>query len=266
MGGADADLRSLIDAAHEQGALVMVDESHGFGFYGKRGAGGCEAQGVLADVDIYMTTMSKSLASVGGVIAGDKDLIELIRCTSRALLFQACAPASSIAAAYAALDLIQKGYGRAQLWANTEHFRNGIKRLDLPTGGTSPIVPVYTKSSYTARQAAQKLLEQCVYTPPITYPAVAHDQSRLRFTLTAAHKNSDIDRALAALDTIRSIFAENEPTKIKSNGFQTDSMNGNAGMPQTNFDYIEALHSGVLPPEGNLSALARTVKSFGSIW
>lgn len=265
MGGADADLRSLVDAAHEQNALVMVDESHAFGFYGTRGAGASEAQGVLAEVDIYMTTMSKSLASVGGIIAGNKDLIELIRCTSRSLLFQACAPASSIAAAYTALDLIRKGYGRNELWSNTEHFRDGVKQLDLPTAGTSPIVPVFTASSYSARQAAKRLLENGIYTPPITYPAVAHDQSRLRFTISAEHKKSDLDCALHALDAARPVFAETLPIAANHNGFPLNNFNGNGEVMQTKFSYLEELCAGVLTSEENLLTLARKVGSLNGV-
>ncbi|HLM61031.1 MAG TPA: hypothetical protein VK308_09520, partial [Pyrinomonadaceae bacterium] len=133
-------------------------------------------------------------------------------------------------------------------------------RLELPTGGTSPIVPIFTKSSYAARQAAQKLLENGIYTPPITYPAVAHDQSRLRFTITAAHRKSELDRALNALDAARPIFAAVEPKKNTLNGFENIFSNGGAQL-STKFGYLEALHSGASSSEESLLTLARTIVS-----
>ncbi|MEK6299972.1 MAG: aminotransferase class I/II-fold pyridoxal phosphate-dependent enzyme [Acidobacteriota bacterium] len=97
MGGDDCDLASIIKTAHAHDALVMVDESHSFGFYGRDGAGLSEACGVLDQVDLFMTTMSKSLASLGGFVAGDRELIDLIRWSSRSFIFQACATPASIA-------------------------------------------------------------------------------------------------------------------------------------------------------------------------
>lgn len=257
MGGADADLRALIETAHRHNALIMVDESHAFGFYGARGAGLAEAQNVLADVDVFMTTMSKSLASVGGFIAGRRDLVELIRGTSRALNFQACAPASSIAAAGVALDLIKDGYGREKLWANTNYFRQGLTDLDLPTAGTSPVVPVFADSALAARMAAQMLFEKGIYTPPITYPAVPMDASRLRFTITAAHSTADLDRALSALNSIGKDAAK-AVNETETQSFRTN--NGQKSLDENEARLIELIVSGEFVFDGGIADLGRKIK------
>lgn len=212
MGGDDCDLPSVISIAHARGALVMVDESHSFGFYGPGGAGLSEACGVLAEVDLFMTTMSKSLASLGGFVAGDRELIDLIRWSSRSFIFQACATPASIASAEAALRLIGEGYGREELWMNTRRFREGLAQIGLTSPGNSPIVTIPAHTAGAARRASRALLELGVFAPAIIYPAVALDQSRLRFTITASHTAEDIDWALGALDEMKELLSVTEET------------------------------------------------------
>lgn len=212
MGGDDCDLPSIINIAHALGALVMVDESHSFGFYGPRGAGLSEACGVLAEVDLFMTTMSKSLASLGGFVAGDRELIDLIRWSSRSFIFQACATPASIASAEAALRLISEGYGREELWLNTRRFREGLAQIGLTSPGNSPIVTIPARTAGAARRGSRALLELGVFAPAIIHPAVALDESRLRFTITASHIAEDIDWALGALDKTRELLNVTEET------------------------------------------------------
>ena len=212
MGGDDSDLASIVKIAHEHGALVMVDESHAFGFYGRDGGGLSEACGVLAEVDLFMTTMSKSLGSLGGFVAGDRELIDLIRWSSRAFIFQACATPASIASAEAALRLIGEGCGRARLWVNTRRFREGAVRIGLSSPGNSPIVTIPARSAGAARRAARALLERGVFAPAIIHPAVALDESRLRFTITASHTVEDLDCALDALGETKDLLSATEET------------------------------------------------------
>jgi 7-keto-8-aminopelargonate synthetase-like enzyme/acyl-CoA synthetase (AMP-forming)/AMP-acid ligase II/acyl carrier protein len=216
MGGEASDLASIIRTAHAHGALVMVDESHAFGFYGRDGAGLSEACGVLAEVDLFMTTMSKSLASLGGFVAGDRDLIDLIRWSSRAFIFQACATPASIASAETALRLIGEGYGREQLWMNTRRFREGALRIGLSCTGNSPIVTVPARTAGAARRAARALLDLGVFAPAIIHPAVALDESRLRFTITASHTVEDIDCALGAIDELKELLSATEETWLRA--------------------------------------------------
>ncbi len=212
MGGDDCDLPSIINIAHAHGALVMVDESHSFGFYGPGGAGLSEARGVLDQVDLFMTTMSKSLASLGGFVAGDRELIDLIRWSSRSFIFQACATPASIASAEAALRLIGEGYGCEQLWMNTRRFREGLTKIGLTSPGSSPVVTIPARTASAARRASRALLELGVFAPAIIHPAVALDESRLRFTITASHTAEDIDWALGALDETKELLSVTEET------------------------------------------------------
>ncbi|MDZ4190374.1 MAG: aminotransferase class I/II-fold pyridoxal phosphate-dependent enzyme, partial [Hydrogenophaga sp.] len=210
MGGPDADIVSFVKVAHQYGALIMVDESHAFGFYGERGAGLSEAKGVLREVDIFMCTLSKSLASIGGFIGGSKEIIDLIKNSSRAFIFQACSTPASVAAALAALELVKKSIDREKLWLNTNYFREKISQFGFLSSGTSPIVPIYCATASGAWTASQILLEKGVYTPPIVYPAVPVDESRLRFTITSTHTKDQIDKTISALNEVRHfIFDKN---------------------------------------------------------
>jgi 7-keto-8-aminopelargonate synthetase-like enzyme/acyl-CoA synthetase (AMP-forming)/AMP-acid ligase II/acyl carrier protein len=228
MGGEDSELASIIKTAHAHGALVMVDESHSFGFYGNDGAGLSEACGVLGEVDLFMTTMSKSLASLGGFVAGNRDLIDLIRWSSRAFIFQACATPASIASAEAALELIIEGYGREQLWMNTRRFREGVAQIGLASPGSSPIVTVPARTAAAARHSARALLKLGVFAPAITHPAVALDESRLRFTVTASHTAEDIDCALDALEATKGLLCADEESWTRT-GEVVGRVGGNRG-------------------------------------
>lgn len=153
-------------------------------------------------------------------------MIELIRWSSRSFIFQAATAPASIAAAEASLRLIRKGYGREQLWANTRRFREGLASIGLPPAGSSPIVTVPARTAIAVRRAARALIDKGVFVPAITHPAVALDESRLRFTITASHTNEDIDYALAAVAEIKDMLhtAEETPqrevaTSQKKNGF-----------------------------------------------
>lgn len=214
MGGDNADLRELTRIAHEYGALILVDESHAFGFHGERGAGLAEQCGVLNEIDLYMTTLSKALASVGGFVAGDQSLIELIRWSSRTYIFQACAPPPSTAATRAALGLIRTGYGREKLWASTRFLRRQIGQLGLRTAGESPIVPVFSATVASVRDAARILLSHGVYTPPITHPAVPVGESRLRFTVTASHTVEDLEAAVLGLKAVAPVLEESSMPEL----------------------------------------------------
>ncbi len=214
MGGPDADLRRVVDLCRQYGALLMVDESHSFGFYGATGAGLAEELGVLDRVDVFMTTLSKSLGSLGGFIAADPAIIGLIRCSARSFLFQACAAPPSVRGAAEALRLVRQGAGRAELWRNVRYFRAQVDRTGLRTSGTSPIVPIFSRTAHGARAAARALLASGVYTPPITHPAVPLDESRLRFTVTASHTPEDMDAAIAALESARGLLEEEPAARV----------------------------------------------------
>ena len=149
-------------------------------------------------------------------MAGDRDLIDLIRWSSRSFIFQACATPASIASAEAALRLIGESYGREALWMNTRRFREGLAQIGLTSLGNSPIVTVPARTAGAARRASRALLELGVFAPAIIHPAVALDESRLRFTITASHTAEDIDWALGALDEMKELLSVTEETRPRA--------------------------------------------------
>ena len=202
MGEEDGDVAGILNTAKRYGARVMVDESHSFGFYGASGAGFCERAGLINQVDLYMTTLSKSAASIGGYLGGSAALINWIRYSSRSYLFQATIPPSAAASALTALRLIRSSEGdelRQRLWQNTHYFRSGLVAAGFDVKGTSPIVAVHADSARAAFRLVKALRGKGVFTPAVTYPAVARNNSRLRFTISAHHEREDLDQAIKAL-------------------------------------------------------------------
>jgi 8-amino-7-oxononanoate synthase len=207
MGEEDGDLAGILKTVKRHGARLMVDESHSFGLYGSAGAGFCERAGLIGQVDLYMTTLSKSAASIGGFLGGSAALINWIRYSSRSYLFQATIPPAAAAAALAALRLIESSEGdelRRRLWQNTDYFRSGLIDAGFPVKGTSPIVAVHAQSACSAFHLVKALRGKGVFTPAVTYPAVPRNDSRLRFTISAHHEREDLDQAIKALIEVRS--------------------------------------------------------------
>jgi 7-keto-8-aminopelargonate synthetase-like enzyme/alkylation response protein AidB-like acyl-CoA dehydrogenase/acyl carrier protein len=206
MGEEDGDLAGILKAVKRHGARLMVDESHSFGLYGSAGAGFCERVGLIGQVDLYMTTLSKSAASIGGFLGGSAALINWIRYSSRSYLFQATIPPAAAAAALMALRLIESSEGdelRRRLWQNTDYFRSGLIDAGFDVKGTSPIVAVHAQSACSAFRLVKALRNKGVFTPAVTYPAVARNDSRLRFTISAHHEREDLDQAIKALIDVR---------------------------------------------------------------
>jgi 7-keto-8-aminopelargonate synthetase-like enzyme/alkylation response protein AidB-like acyl-CoA dehydrogenase/acyl carrier protein len=215
MGEEDGDVAGILNTVKRHGVRLMVDESHSFGFYGPAGAGFCARDGLVGQVDLYMTTLSKSAASIGGFLGGSAALINWIRYSSRSYLFQATIPPSAAASALAALRLIRSSEGdelRRRLWQNTDYFRSGLIAAGFDVKGTSPIVAVHADSARAAFQLVKALRGKGVFTPAVTYPAVARNESRLRFTISAHHEREDLDQAIKALIEVSSEntgFADN---------------------------------------------------------
>jgi 7-keto-8-aminopelargonate synthetase-like enzyme/alkylation response protein AidB-like acyl-CoA dehydrogenase/acyl carrier protein len=207
MGEEDGDVAGILNTVKRHGVRLMVDESHSFGFYGSAGAGFCTRAGLIGQVDLYMTTLSKSAASIGGFLGGSAALINWIRYSSRSYLFQATIPPAAAASALAALRLIRSSEGdelRRRLWQNTNYFRSGLIAAGFDVKGTSPIVAVHADSPRAAFQLVKALRGKGVFTPAVTYPAVARNESRLRFTISAHHEREDLDQAIEALIEVSS--------------------------------------------------------------
>ena len=201
MGEGAAPVADIVLTAKKYGALVLVDEAHSFGFYGPRGAGLCAARGVTDQVDFIMTTLSKALGSIGGVIAAGEEHIALLKSSARAYIFQATTSPADIAAALAALRRLSADDAlRERLWDITTYMRKRFSEAGYDLGtGDGPIVTPHFSDKDTLYAIAHGLYERGVHTAAVTYPIVESGRGRLRFICSASHTREDVDRTLEAL-------------------------------------------------------------------
>jgi 8-amino-7-oxononanoate synthase len=200
MDGDIIDIDRAIAAKHRHDLLLMVDEAHSFGIIGNTGRGVCERAGVPASsIDIHMGTLSKTLASCGGYIAGDQSLIDYLRYTAPGFLFSVGLSPADTAAALAALDVLEIEPERpGQLQENARLFRRLARKVGLDVGGAeeSPVVPLILRNSELCVRLSLALLELGVNVQPIIYPAVAEDAARLRFFITHNHTEAQFAATL----------------------------------------------------------------------
>ncbi len=228
MEGDIAPLREIAELCRRFGARLMVDEAHGIGVLGARGAGTAELLGVEDDVDLRMGTFSKSLASCGGFLAGPAEVIEYLRIQSRSFLFTASGVPAAVGAALAALRVIRSDEGRellAAVLANARHLNRGLHDLGFsvvepspvstPRGTESiitPIVPVRVGDDWKAAVLWRALYDEGVFTNVAVHPAVPPGGALLRTSVMATHDRAVLDRALAAFGRVkRSFEAEHGP-------------------------------------------------------
>jgi len=199
MDGELAPLDQIHKLAEQYGALLMVDEAHGIGVLGARGAGAAEHFGV--PVDIVMGSFSKSLAGIGGFVAGTTALVEYIRHFSHAYTFNASLPPVVVAGVLKALELMERESWRiAKLWRNTLRFRSGLIELGFDVmGSVTPVVPILIGDDEILLDMAKDLLDGGVYLAAAIPPAVPKGKSRFRANATASLEDEDIDRALDLL-------------------------------------------------------------------
>ncbi|MCG8459855.1 MAG: aminotransferase class I/II-fold pyridoxal phosphate-dependent enzyme, partial [Holophagales bacterium] len=201
MGEGAAPVAEIARTAKKYDALVLVDEAHSFGFYGPRGAGLCAAQGATEQVDFIMTTLSKALGSLGGVVAAREEHIALLKSSSRAFIFQASTSPADIAAALAALRRLSTDDGlRERLWDTTAYMRQRFSEAGYDLGtGDGPIVTPHFSDKDELFAIVNGLFERGVHTSAVTYPIVESGRGRLRFICSASHTREDVDRTLEAL-------------------------------------------------------------------
>src|SRR3954447_22981633 len=200
MEGDLAPLPEICELASRHGARVMVDEAHGAGVLGARGAGTCELLGVEDRVDLRMGTFSKSLASCGGFIAGDAEVIDYLRFSSRAFMFTAAAVPAAVGAALAALRIVRSDEGPAlfaRVLDNARRLRVGLRERGFKTIDhevTTPVVPVLVEDDWKAALLWKALYEAGVYVNVAVHPAVPPGGALLRTSVMATHTDQDIDR------------------------------------------------------------------------
>lgn len=197
MSGDIANLPVIVDLAKKYGARVMVDDAHGLGVIGKGGRGTASYYGLEDEVDIYMGTFSKSLASLGGYMAASKDVVEYVKHTSRPYIFSASITPASVASANAALDILKAEPGRVESLNNiSAYMRQKLKEKNIDIiESKTPIIPIYTYQDDKTFIACKLLLERGVYVNPVVSPATPVGQSLLRTSYTANHTKEIIDEA-----------------------------------------------------------------------
>ena len=196
MDGSVLDMAGATAAKQRHDLLLMVDEAHSLGILGATGRGICEHAGLpTQSVDIHMGTLSKTLASCGGYIAGDKTLIEYLRFLAPGFIFSVGLSPPDTAAAIAAIDVLEREPNRPRLLRDiARRFRELARQWGLPVGGDdmSPVVPLIVGDSERCVLLSQRLLERGVHVQPIVYPAVANDGARLRFFITTNHTEAQL--------------------------------------------------------------------------
>ncbi len=197
MGGDIANLPVICDLAKKYGARVMVDDAHGLGVIGKHGRGTAEYFGLENEVDIYMGTFSKSLASLGGYMAANKDVIEYVKHTSRPYIFSASITPASVCCANAALEILKAEPQRVKALQDvSDYMRECLRTKGVAfRESTTPIIPIYTYQDEKTFIACKLLLERGVYVNPVVSPATPVGQSLLRTSYTATHTKEMIDEA-----------------------------------------------------------------------
>jgi 8-amino-7-oxononanoate synthase len=217
MEGDICDVPRVAELAAAHGARLMVDEAHGVGVLGARGAGACEALGAEDVVDLRMGTFSKSLASCGGFIAGSAEVIEFLRYQSRSFMFTASAVPAAVGAALAAVKICRSDEGPAlfaRVLDNAAYLRAGLADLGydvVETGAHdaagselhSPVVPVLVGADWTAALLWKALYDGGVYTNVALYPAVERGGALLRTSVMATHEREHLDRALGVFEKCR---------------------------------------------------------------
>ena len=201
MEGDLSDLPGIVTLKDRYNTRLMVDDAHGLGVFGKNGRGTAEHFGLEHKVDLVMGTFSKSLAAVGGFIAGDAVVVDYIKHHARTEIFSAAPPPASVAAAMAALEIVEKEpERRKQLWENTHYMRRELIRLGFDTGESeSPVIPLVVGEEHKAFTMAVRLQQEGVFVNPVIAPAVPQGRAMIRTSYMATHKREQLDRALEAL-------------------------------------------------------------------
>ena len=212
MEGDVANLPEIVKLAKKYNASIMVDEAHGIGVLGKQGRGTCNHFGLTDDVDLIMGTFSKSFASIGGFIASDKETINYLRHNSRSYIFSASNTPAATAAANAALDIMLNEPERIEnLWKLTHYALDGFRNMGCEIGHTStPIIPLFIRNNDLTFLVVKELFEAGIFVNPVVSPAVAPEDTLIRFSLMATHTQQQLDYAL---ETIQKVFKKHNIIK-----------------------------------------------------
>ncbi|KAA3608416.1 MAG: 8-amino-7-oxononanoate synthase [Candidatus Scalindua sp. AMX11] len=205
MDGDLAPLPDIVTIANNHQAVVMVDEAHGTGIFGKNGTGVVEHFGLENEISIIMGTLSKAIGSLGGFVAGDLDLINYLRNRARTFIYTTALPPAVCAASIAGITIIRNDHSlRHTLWSNIHYLKERLASLDLElVPSESPIIPILIGDTKKTMDAAKFLFERRVLIPAIRPPTVPNRSSRLRITVMSSHTRDDLDKLLDILKDIK---------------------------------------------------------------
>lgn len=205
MEGDVANIPAMVELAKKYDASLMIDEAHGIGVFGEGGRGVCHHYGVAKDVDLIMGTFSKSFASLGGFIATDKEITNFLRHHSRSYIFTASITPASTAAALKALEIMETEPDRQEnLWKLTHMALDGFREMGCEIGNTStPIIPLFIRDNFLTFQITRELFDEGIFVNPVVSPAVAPQDTLIRFSLMATHTEEQV---AIALDKISKVF------------------------------------------------------------
>ena len=201
MEGDLAKLPEIVELKHKYNCSLMVDEAHGLGVFGKQGRGVCDHFGLTDEVDLIMGTFSKSLASIGGFIAGDADTINFLRHSCRTYIFSASDTPAATAAALEALHILQEEPSRLEhLWDVTNYALKRFKEEGFEIGDTeSPIIPLYVRDIEKTFRVTKLAFDNGVFINPVIPPACAPQETLVRFALMASHTQEQVERGVQIL-------------------------------------------------------------------
>jgi 8-amino-7-oxononanoate synthase len=204
MEGDIINLPEVVRLAEKYNASIMVDDAHSIGVIGENGSGTASHFGLTNQVDLIMGTFSKSLASLGGFVAADKETINYLKHNSRSLIFSASMTPASAASVLAAVDIMTNEPERiSHLWEVTRFAKRGLQSLGFDTGASeSPIIPLFIRNDIKALQMTQMLLQEGVFVNPVVYPAVPKEDCLIRFSLMATHSMSQVTFALEKIEKV----------------------------------------------------------------
>lgn len=204
MEGDIADIPNICKLAKKHGVSVMIDEAHSLGVLHKTGAGAAMAAGCTDDVELVMGTFSKSLASVGGFIAGSYDVIHYLKHHARSLIFSASLPPASAATVLEAMKIMKEEPERIdKLWGNTHYMMKNFKAMGYNTGTScTPVIPLHVGSMENAFKMWKQLDEEGVFINPVVPPAVPPNDTLIRTSFMATHTKAQLDFALEKFEKI----------------------------------------------------------------
>jgi glycine C-acetyltransferase len=204
MDGDLGPLPELCEIADEFGCIMMVDDAHASGVFGRQGRGTVDHFDMHGRVDVQVGTLSKALGALGGYVAGTRSLIDFLHRRARPFLFSTSHPPSVAATCIAALDVLeQEPQWMEQLWANARFFKSGLESLGFDTGiSESPITPVIVGDGALAMTLSDQLFENGVFAQGIAFPTVAQGKARVRTIVTATHTQAELEFALAAFGRV----------------------------------------------------------------